>query len=248
MTPHNEGLGIITTNRDASQGALTGGCWSWAVARRRGIAAARPSVGRRTRTPRRAGRASPSGARDGARPRRRSRRAGAASASCRRRVPLAGRQRGPPRLELEHRPDAHERLARECVFGRDGGLPKVPSRCDQHATSSGAFVARDAGVAAEQRIVDAVRIGQDVSAESPEHLADGVARVPRLVLEKDVVVIGEHDEEVPLGARLPLARGERLGPNRDARGVGREAERLSLWPPRRTRRRCTPSVAPASSA
>ena len=73
-------------------------------------------------------------------------------------------------------------------------------------------------------------VGLDVAFETSEHRADSVARVLRLVLEEDVVLVGEHDEEVPFRARLPLARGESRGLNRDAGRVRRKAERLTFGP------------------
>ena len=48
--------------------------------------------------------------------------------------------------------------------------------------------------------------------------AQTAARVLRLVLEEDVVLVREHDEEVPLRASLPLAVGQALGLDRDACG------------------------------
>lgn len=70
-----------------------------------------------------------------------------------------------------------------------------------------------------------MRVGLDVAAEPLEHRADGVARVFGLVLEEDVVFIREHDEEVPLRARLAFAIRDPCRLNRNAGGIGGEAER-----------------------
>jgi hypothetical protein len=123
---------------------------------------------------------------------------------------------------------AYERLACERVPARDGGFPEVPARMEPARDLVGWLVVGGDGVAAEERVVHAMGVGQDVSAEASEYLADGVARVPPLVLEKHVVAIGEHDEEVAFVARLPLPDGERSGPDGDARRVDGEAKRFGL--------------------
>jgi hypothetical protein len=64
-----------------------------------------------------------------------------------------------------------------------------------------------ASFAAEDGVIDGVRVGLDVAAEASEHVAHRGARVLRLKFEEDVVPVGEHDEEVTLAACLAPARG-----------------------------------------
>jgi hypothetical protein len=62
------------------------------------------------------------------------------------------------------------------------------------------------------------------SLEVLEHLALGLAVLLALVLEEDVVLIGEEDEKMSLPAGLSLAGRERLGLHADTGRVRREAE------------------------
>ncbi len=79
-----------------------------------------------------------------------------------------------------------------------------------------------ARLTSEDCVVDRVGVGLDVAGEASEHLADGGACVLGLVLEEDVVLVGEHDEEVPLSTRL--ASTGRYGLDAHAGGVGRQTE------------------------
>src|SRR5262249_54772071 len=69
-----------------------------------------------------------------------------------------------------------------------------------------------AGLSTEQRVVDGVGVGLEVARKALEHLADGGARVLGRVLEKNVVLVGEDDEEMAFAAGLPLP-WNRLGLN-----------------------------------
>ena len=80
------------------------------------------------------------------------------------------------------------------------------------------------GFAAEERIVDGVCVGLNVTGEAAKHLADSSTRVLGLVFEEDVLLVGKDDEEVAFGARLPLAIRKWLRSDRDSGGVGVEAE------------------------
>ncbi|MCU0658247.1 MAG: hypothetical protein MUF64_24190 [Polyangiaceae bacterium] len=66
-------------------------------------------------------------------------------------------------------------------------------------------------------------VGLDIARIPLEHLADGGAGVLGLVLEEDVVAVGQHHEEVPSPTRLMFAL-DGLGLHRYAGGVGRQAE------------------------
>src|SRR5690606_33409620 len=121
-------------------------------------------------------------------------------------VPLLRRKTGPPCFQLEDRAKSKQTFARRRIFGDGGGLPEPPAAVGETADFGGSVVVRvHAGFAAEQGVVDRVRVGLDVSAEAPEHLADGLACVLALILEEDVVLIGEDDEEMSLSTGLALA-------------------------------------------
>ena len=101
-------------------------------------------------------------------------------------------------------------FAREGVLGRDGGLPE--SRLAWRPTRDlvgRLVVVVDAALAAKQRVVDAVGVGLDVSVESLEHRADGVARVPRLYSKKTWSLSASTTKKCPLvhACRCPVASG-----------------------------------------
>lgn len=72
------------------------------------------------------------------------------------------------------------------------------------------------GKSLEQRVVNGAGVGLDVAGVAFEHLADGGARVLGLVLEEDVIAVGEDDEEVPFAAGLGLVARHSAGLDRDA--------------------------------
>jgi len=69
-----------------------------------------------------------------------------------------------------------------------------------------------------------VCVGLDVAGEPLEEIPGGEAVVLGGVVEEDVIAIGEGDEEVSLATGLVLAVVEGCGLDRDAGGVGGEAE------------------------
>src|SRR5512133_2896998 len=85
------------------------------------------------------------------------------------------------------------------------------------------------GFAAEQSIVYGAGVGLDVAGKSTKHLAHRSARVFRLVLEQDVLLVRQHYEKVALAAGLPAPVRQRLWSDRDARRISRQTER---GPPR----------------
>jgi hypothetical protein len=140
-------------------------------------------------------------------------------------VPLLRRKTRPLRFELEDRAKAEKPFARRRIFGDGGGLPKPSAAVGETAHFRRRLVVRvRAGFAAEQGVVDRVRVGLDVSGEAPGHLGDGLARVLALVLEEDMVLVGQDDEEVSFPTGLSLAGHERLGLDADTGRVGRQAE------------------------
>ena len=143
-------------------------------------------------------------------------------------VPLLRRERGPVLLELEECTDSKERFS--CVLGLegDGGFPEPPPRVRPATDLVRRFLAFAHRISAVKRVVDAMGVGLDIPLEALEHRADGVARVLRLVFEEDVVLVGEHDEEMSLRARLPFAIRDPCRLNRNARGVRRKTERIRL--------------------
>lgn len=80
------------------------------------------------------------------------------------------------------------------------------------------------GISAEQGIVDGVSVRLDVAGEAAEHVADRGARVLGLVLEEDVLLVGQDDEEVALLARLPPPVREWLWADRDSGGISGQTE------------------------
>src|SRR5690606_28695913 len=84
-------------------------------------------------------------------------------------VPLLRRKTGPPCFQLEDRAKSKQTFARRRIFGDGGGLPEPPAAVGETADFGGSVVVRvHAGFAAEQGVVDRVRVGLDVSAEAPE--------------------------------------------------------------------------------
>src|SRR5690606_16902409 len=131
----------------------------------------------------------------------------------------------PLSFQVEDRPETQERLASDGLLAHRRGLPELSPRVRPTGNfARRAFARRRAGFAAEHGVVDRMGVRLDVAGESPEHVTDGGAGVPRLILEEDVILIGEDHEEVALAASLPLLGGQRLGPYANARGVRREAE------------------------
>jgi hypothetical protein len=85
-------------------------------------------------------------------------------------------------------------LMAQCV-ARTGVARNCPSRGE--VTRDEPLVGLHERLATEEAVVDALGVGLDVAREALEHLADRLARVGRLELEKDMVLIGKNDEEVP---------------------------------------------------
>ena len=142
-------------------------------------------------------------------------------------VTLRRRQGGPLLFEVEEPVHAQERLARHGVFGHDAGLPELASAVAPTSNFQRRLVSVvGPRLAAKDGVVDDVGVGLDVAAEPAEHLAHGGAGVLGLVLEEDVVPVGEDHEKVALAAGLTLPTGEPLGLNAHAGGVGRQAEGL----------------------
>ena len=90
---------------------------------------------------------------------------------------------GPLFFELEERADSEQRLARGGLLRRDRGLPELSPAVAPARDLVGRFLSFFDCITAEERVIDAMRVGLDVTLEAAEHRADGVARVLLLVLE-----------------------------------------------------------------
>src|SRR5690606_22955992 len=139
-------------------------------------------------------------------------------------VPLLRRESDPVFFELEEHADPEERLASGGILRADRGLPELPPAVTPTGDLFGRLVAFVDGLSAEEGVVNAVGVRLDVALEAAEDRAHRLTRVLRLVLEEDVVLIGEHDEEVPPRAGLARTAGDADGLDRGACRVGREAE------------------------
>ena len=82
------------------------------------------------------------------------------------------------------------------------------------------------GPPAKQRIVHGVGVGLDVTAISAKHLRDRGACVLRLILEKDMVSVRQHHEEVTLATGLSFAVANECGLYGNSGGVRRKAKCL----------------------
>ena len=137
---------------------------------------------------------------------------------------LVRRQLGDERVALEDGANTQHGFSAKRILG-SRSLPEVTSAMSPTRDLDGGIGAARDCVTAKESVVHRVSVGLNESRIAEKHWADRGAGVLGLILEEDVVAIGEDDEEVALFAgrwRPVIAWG---GLNRDACWVGGQAER-----------------------
>ena len=139
---------------------------------------------------------------------------------------LVGRLAPPVAVGVVDALDTKESLTSDLALEHDGCFPQASASVDPASDFQSPILDDDLAVGrAKQDVVDALGVGLHVPVKALEHLSDGGAGFTRRELEEDVVAVRELYEEMRAPARLALLVFPGNGLDRDAGGVGGQAER-----------------------